>query len=85
MFFSGLPFKKGLAELRNPVEFYGYRIPPLISSYVKLSDEMMVFDSAINTGFGGVPDTAILYEISKMHADKRARIFPGDYKEQRVA
>ena len=75
LFYNGLDLKRAMSELRNTIGFYGYRIPPLISAYIKLSDHMLAFDSAINTSFGQVPDTAVLFEVAKLHPDKRARYF----------
>ncbi|HTF05853.1 MAG TPA: GNAT family N-acyltransferase [Bacteroidia bacterium] len=85
MFFKGLPLQQGLTELKRTLKFYGLQVPPLVSAYLKLSDEMMVFDTTINTGFGQVPDTAIMHEIAKLKPEKRERYFPGWCADSHVA
>lgn len=51
----------------------GENIPPLINSYMNLSDTMKCFGSAINTHFGNVEETGILIQISDIYDSKKRR------------
>lgn len=51
----------------------GERIPPLIKSYVGLSDTMKMFGTAINPGFGAVEETAILVTVGDILPEKKER------------
>lgn len=51
----------------------GENIPPLINSYMNLSDSMKCFGSAINTHFGNVEETGILIQISDIYDSKKRR------------
>lgn len=46
--------------LRREVQKLGVNIPPLISSYMKLTTQMQVFGTSRNIKFGNVEETAIL-------------------------
>lgn len=49
------------------------RIPPMINAYMKLSPALEVFDTALNTDFGGVSETAILLRVKTIIRQKRER------------
>lgn len=51
----------------------GERIPPLIKSYVGLSDTMKMFGTAINPGFGAVEETGILVTVGDILPEKKER------------
>ena len=52
-------------------------IPPMISSYMRLSPSMRVFDTCINNDFGGVAETGIMLAIDEMYDEMRSRYFIG--------
>lgn len=51
----------------------GERIPPLIKSYVGLSNTMKMFGTAINPGFGAVEETGILVTVGDILPEKKER------------
>lgn len=50
-------------------------IPPMISSYMRLSPSMRVFDTCLNNDFGGVAETGIMLAIDEFYDDMRMRYF----------
>ena len=51
----------------------GENIPPLVNAYMSLSPSMKTFGTAINPGFGGVEETAILIKIDDVYEAKKKR------------
>ncbi len=70
---SGLTYKEGHKLLGEKLKEKGERIPPLINSYMNLSDTMRTFGTASNPDFGGVEETGILITISDIHPSKAER------------
>ncbi|MBD3209248.1 GNAT family N-acetyltransferase [Candidatus Woesearchaeota archaeon] len=48
------------------IDHFKEQIPPLFSSYAKLSGKMKVFGTAVNKDFGNVEETAILIPIKEI-------------------
>ncbi|WP_279193751.1 GNAT family N-acetyltransferase, partial [Butyricimonas paravirosa] len=59
--------------LSRYVREHGENIPPLVNAYMSLSPSMKSFGTAINPGFGGVEETAILIKIADVYETKKAR------------
>jgi hypothetical protein len=51
----------------------GENIPPLFNSYIKLSETMITFGTAINHHFGDVEETGILVTIKDIYDSKIER------------
>ncbi|TVQ75699.1 MAG: GNAT family N-acetyltransferase [Flavobacteriales bacterium] len=74
------PYKEGLKLLTNFIREKGERIPPLISSYMSISETMMTFGTALNDEFGGVEETGILVTIDDIFPEKKNRHLEGYVK-----
>ncbi len=59
--------------LSHYVRQLGENIPPLVNAYMSLSPSMKTFGTAINPGFGGVEETAILIKIADVYEAKKIR------------
>jgi hypothetical protein len=70
---EGLNYKEGHKFLGVKLKELEERIPPLINSYMNLSDTMKTFGTASNSDFGDVEETGILVTIADMHASKTER------------
>lgn len=70
---KGLNYKDGHKVLGEKLKEKGERIPPLINSYMNLSDTMKTFGTAGNPDFGGVEETGILVTIKDIHPSKTER------------
>ncbi|MCC5917656.1 MAG: GNAT family N-acetyltransferase [Cryomorphaceae bacterium] len=68
-----LSYKEGLKVLQAIMKEHGERIPPLITSYMNISDTMMTFGTALNDEFGGVEETGILVTIGDIYPEKKDR------------
>lgn len=62
-------YKALVAKLKE----YGEAIPPLINAYVKLSPNMKLFGTVVNSDFGAVHETGILISIKDIYKDKYTR------------
>ncbi|MBO7337126.1 MAG: hypothetical protein J6U33_00590, partial [Paludibacteraceae bacterium] len=51
----------------------GTNIPPLISSYFKLSNQMKVFGTGVNKEFGDILDTGMMVTVSEIDKGRWAR------------
>ncbi len=71
--FVGEGYKQDFEILNGELKRLGERIPPLIKSYVGLSDTLRVFGTAINQEFGGVEETGIIIKVADVYPEKRAR------------
>ncbi len=71
--FVGKTIKEDYKILFNKVRELHTNIPPLINSYVNLSDTMKSFDTVLNTHFGDVEETGILVTVKEIVADKLER------------
>lgn len=66
-------FDEGLRSLYQYLKSHGETIPPLINTYMKISDTMKSFGTALNPDFGGVEETAILVTIDDIYPEKKER------------
>lgn len=71
--FEGEDFKEGHKILKSFVRERGENIPPLVNSYMGLSDTMKTFGTAVNPDFGGVEETGILVTIADIYPEKKER------------
>lgn len=71
--FAGQNLDEAFKTLNSKVKELGENIPPLFSSYIKLSPTMKTFGTAINPHFGNVEETGILIKIDDIYAEKKAR------------
>jgi len=71
--FSGLNYNEDYKILSRYVRDLGENIPPLVNAYMSLSPSMRMFGTAINPGFGGVEETAILINIAEVYEAKKLR------------
>ena len=71
--FEGKDFKEGHKELKSFVRERNENIPPLVNSYMGLSETMKTFGTAINPDFGGVEETGILVTLADIYPEKKER------------
>ena len=71
--FTGWRYKDNYKILSREVRNLNENIPPLINAYMNLSPTMRVFDTVINTDFGGVEETGILLTIPDIYPEKKQR------------
>lgn len=71
--FTGSDYNEDYRILSQHVRQQGENIPPLVNAYMSLSPSMKTFGTAINPGFGGVEETAILINISEVYEAKKKR------------
>jgi hypothetical protein len=72
-YFKGLTKVDAFNALKKKAKEFDENLPPLISAYIKLSDTMKSFGTAINHDFGAVEETGILITIKDMHESKLKR------------
>lgn len=71
--FTGSNYEEDYKILSHHVRNLGENIPPLVNAYMSLSPSMKTFGTAINPGFGGVEETAILIKIADVYEAKKKR------------
>jgi len=71
--FTNNDYKSDYRKLSQRVRELGENIPPLINSYMNLSETMKVFGTGINHHFGGVEETGILINIADIYPAKKER------------
>ncbi len=71
--FTGNSYDEDYRILSHYVRELGENIPPLVNAYMSLSPSMRMFGTAINPGFGGVEETAILIKIADVYEAKKLR------------
>ena len=62
-------YKILLSQMRG----MGCRIPPIISSYLRLSPSLKLFDSYSNSDLGGVVESAIMLTVSEFYENVKFR------------
>ena len=72
-FFTGKTYEENYRILIQRIREFIENIPPLINAYMNLSPTMRVFDTVINTDFGGVEETGILLTIPDIYPEKKQR------------
>ena len=73
--FEGKSYKEGHKSLNKFVRERRLNIPPLINSYMNLSESMRTFGTALNDDFGAVEETGILITIKDVHEKVKERYF----------
>lgn len=71
--FTGNDLHEDYKILFTKVRERKHNIPPLINSYINLSDTMKTFGTSLNKGFGEVEETGILITISDIISEKLDR------------
>lgn len=71
--FTGNSYEEDYKILSHYVRELGENIPPLVNAYMSLSPSMKMFGTAINPGFGGVEESAILIKIADVYEAKKKR------------
>lgn len=71
--FYGNNYNEDYKILSRYVRDLGETIPPLVNAYMSLSPSMRTFGTAVNPGFGGVEETAILIKIADVYEAKKLR------------
>ena len=71
--FTGGNYNDDYKILSRYVRDLGENIPPLVNAYMSLSPSMKTFGTAVNPGFGGVEETAILIKIEDVYEAKKLR------------
>src|SRR5690606_1279425 len=71
--FDGLSYKEGYKVLNTRIRALGENIPPLINTYMNLSETMMSFGTAGNDDFVAVEETGILITIADIYESKKDR------------
>ena len=71
--FSGISYDEDYRILSKYVRDLGENIPPLVNAYMSLSPSMKTFGTALNPGFGGVEETAIIIKIADVYEAKKKR------------
>ena len=71
--FNGANYKDDYQILNTYVKSFGDVIPPLIHSYIGLSETMKTFGTTFDPDFGDCYDTAMLITISDIYKEKYDR------------
>ncbi len=71
--FAGGSFKDEYKILNGKVRERGVNIPPLVNTYMALSDKMKSFGYAVCEELGGLIEFAIMVPIYEMYEEKKAR------------
>lgn len=71
--FNGADYAENLRILYKQVKLHDENVPPLINSYMKLSNSMKIFGTVRNPEFGNVEETGLLITIKDIYADKTQR------------
>ena len=79
--FVGLDFTEGFRLLGQKTRLLGENVPPMISSYMKLSLTMRTFGTAVNDLFGDVEETGIMITIKDIYESKKHRHIDSFLKE----
>jgi Acetyltransferase (GNAT) domain len=79
--FNGLDFTEGFRLLGQKTRLLGENVPPMISSYMKLSLTMRTFGTAVNDWFGDVEETGIMITIKDIYDSKKHRHIDSFLKE----
>lgn len=75
--FTGASVKENYQILNNFVKSMGDTIPPLIHSYIGLSDTMKTFGTTFDPDFGDCYDTAMMITIADIYPEKFSRYIEG--------
>lgn len=71
--FCGVDYKYDLRILSGALKSLGELIPPLVNSYLNLTDKIKVFGTVFCPDFGNTMETGILLRIEDIHKEKLLR------------
>ncbi|MDR0619578.1 MAG: GNAT family N-acetyltransferase [Bacteroidales bacterium] len=71
--YNGFSLKDAYKLMSKAVRNLNEHIPPLFNSYIKLSETMRTFGTAVNHHFGNVEETGILLTIDDIYDSKKKR------------
>jgi hypothetical protein len=71
--FKDLNFDEGYRMLKKNFSLLNTKIPPLITTYMRISSSMQAFDATINTTFGNSYEQAILVGIDNIDSKVKDR------------
>lgn len=71
--FDGNDFKKDYKKLKSLLSILDSRIPPLVNSYMNLSETMKIFGTCDNDAFGDTEETGLLISVDDIYPDKIER------------
>lgn len=80
--FTGANYKDDYLILNTYVKSFGDVIPPLIHSYIGLSETMKTFGTTFDPDFGDCYDTAMLITISDIYKEKYDRYIESYHTEK---
>ncbi|WP_298630028.1 GNAT family N-acyltransferase [uncultured Porphyromonas sp.] len=69
----GQDHKKDYKSMSHAIREMGTTIPPLVNTYIGLSEALMVFGSSYNPFFGDVLETAIMIPMEEITPEKKKR------------
>lgn len=75
--FTGATVKENYQILNNFVKSMGDTIPPLIHSYIGLSDTMKTFGTTLDPDFGDCYDTGMMITVADIYKEKFSRYIGG--------
>ena len=78
--FTGANYKENYQILNNYVKSMGATIPPLIHSYIGVSDTMKTFGTTFDPDFGDCYDTAMMITIADIYKEKYDRYIASYFK-----
>ena len=78
--FTGANYKENYQILNNYVKSMGDTIPPLIHSYIGVSDTMKTFGTTFDPDFGDCYDTAMMITIADIYKEKYDRYIASYFK-----
>lgn len=70
---TGHDHKKDYKSMSQAIREMGTTIPPLVNTYIGLSEALMVFGSSYNPFFGDVLETAIMIPMEEITPEKKKR------------
>lgn len=71
--FVGDTVRENYKILLRTMHGMGRSVPPIISSYMRLTPSMQVFESYVNNDLGGVVETAIMLSVEEFYEDIKRR------------
>lgn len=81
--FTGASYKEDYQILNNYVKSLGDTIPPLIHSYIGLSETMKTFGTTFDPDFGDCYDTAMLITVADVYKEKYDRYIASFLEDKR--
>ncbi len=67
----GAGFSANYMKLHNTLKRYGVTVPPLMNSYLTLTERIQIFETVRNPWFGSAFETAILVPLHCINSKRR--------------